>query len=80
MANGELIEMLIKSAAEFQRDENWMERNEHMYGGLGENVRVSYEAKAAVLTGFLNHVAANNCCLDLGMYFSDFLSEVKKED
>jgi len=77
MTKGELMEMLLKSAVNFQNDINVFERNRHMIDGL--NHGVSDSDKAVVLTAFLNHVAMHNCGMDYGLYLSDFLEKVNKE-
>lgn len=79
MTNGELIEMLIQHAKEFQSDETFFSRNEHMFStALGTAQLLTPTAKAVVLTGFLNHVASKHC-MDLGMYLEDFLTEVESK-
>jgi len=77
MTNGELMEMLLKSAVNFQNDIDVFERNRHMFDGL--NHGVSDSDKGVVLTAFLNHVAMHNCGMDFGLYLSDFLEKVNKE-
>jgi len=77
MTNGELMEILLKSAVNFQNDIDVFERNSHMFEEL--DYRVSDSDKAVVLTAFLNHVAMHNCGMDYGLYLSDFLEKVNKE-
>ena len=77
MTNGELIDMLIEHAKEFQQDPNWFERNKHMLidrsSPTGEYMcltRIDPAVVATVLVGFLNHVGSKHC-MDLGLYLSD---------
>jgi hypothetical protein len=76
MTDGELVDMLIKWAVEFRKDEDFFKRNKHMFSSLAGSP--SALQKDAVLTGFLSF-AANKCGIDLGMYMEDFLQEVRKQ-
>lgn len=78
LVNNLLIDKLIKDAKEFIRDKEWYARNRHMLflRGIyvGSETQITEEVTAAVLTGFLNHVAAN-LKIDLGLYLYDLVGE-----
>ena len=70
MTNGELVKRLVKEAKAFRADKGYFERNSHMH--RADPASMGQEEIDAVIVGFLNHLAARMCCLDLAFYASDF--------
>ena len=69
MTRGELCKMLERDAKEFRLDRDHYRRNAHMHTITEAPPQ---EVVDAVLVGFINHVARNQC-MDLALYTRDLV-------
>ena len=70
MTNQELFQLLEERATEYRLQcAESINRNKHMNGGQGK-IFISQVAIDAILTDYINFIAAKNGC-DLGLYVKD---------
>ena len=72
MTRGALVEMLVKQAKDYRKEGvlKSVRRNEHMNDYTGQEV--SQESIDAILTDFVNYMAAQQG-MDLGLYAKDLV-------
>ena len=73
----DLVNYLTKEAVKLIKDEDYFNRNRHMFQGF--NASDCKYHSAAIMTAFLNQVAGTQG-IDLGMYLENMIEKVEKED